>query len=167
MQTSDKLNVNEWPEIRKVKVSNKIGWMYFAEMAKTVMSELGEEQGGELIKSWAEKVALEKILPTMKEMGLDGEDFMEVGAYFQMATAAIGYDTELDRLENGDVSFKLHRPCIWFPGHEDEISPALCQALCNCERTVAKTLNPNTEVELVRNMALGDEMCELIFSSKE
>ena len=167
MQDSNKLNVDEWPEIRKVKVSNKIGWMYFAEMCKSVMSELGEEKGAELIKAWAEKIALEKIVPAMREMGLDGSDFMDVGAYFQMATAACGYDTTLERKENGDVSFKLHRPCIWFPGHEKEITPAFCQALCNCERTVAKTLNPDVEVELVRNMAKGDEMCELIFSSKK
>ena len=83
MQDSNKLNVDEWPEIRKVKVSNKIGWMYFAEMCKSVMSELGEEKGAELIKAWAEKIALEKIVPAMREMGLDGSDFIGPASGFR------------------------------------------------------------------------------------
>ncbi len=166
MQDNSHLNTDDWPEIRKLKVSNKIGWMYFAELAKSVMDDLGDERGAELIESWAAKVAVEKIVPAMKDMGMDGKDFMEVGAYFQMATNAIGYKTELNRKDNGDVSFKLHRDCIWFPGNEKEIRPALCQALCNCERTVATTLNSDVEVELVQNIAKGDDVCELIFSSK-
>ena len=156
---------DQWPEIRLAKANARIGWLYFAELVKSMQSELGVDKAAEVIEKWAAKIGEKFVVPAMKGFGIEGKDAWSVASYFKIAVGNIcGYKTELSRNEDNVVILKVFAPCLWFP--DLDISPKICRALEYCEKAAASTLNPNIEVEPIKLMTDGDDYCELHFIEK-
>ncbi|MDY6881888.1 MAG: hypothetical protein SV686_16770 [Thermodesulfobacteriota bacterium] len=166
MDKYPELPEDQWPEIRKVKASNKTGWSYFENLVKTLHSELGEEQTVKILQVFMRKNARKYVVPSMKSFGLDGKDAWSLASYFKMATGdVIGYKAELSRPEENVVSYKLYPPCLWFP--DLDIPPSFCEAMGCFEEEAARIVNPNIEVKHTSLMMAGDPYCEILFIEKE
>ena len=155
-----------WPELRRVKASNKTGWSYFEHLVKTMHKELGEERTAEILEVFMRDNARRFLVPAMKSFGLDGNDAWSIASYFKLATGdVIGYKAELSRLEPNVVSYKLFPPCLWFP--DLDIPASFCRALGCFEEEAAEIVNPNVEIKTVKLMTAGDPYCEILFIEKD
>ena len=102
-----------WPELRKVKASNKTGWSYFEHLVKTMHKELGEERTAEVLRVFMRDNARRFLVPAMKGFGLDGNDAWSIASYFKLATGdIIGYrNITLRRL----ISLESYPTCPAMP----------------------------------------------------
>lgn len=166
MDNYPELPKETWPELRKVKASNKTGWSYFEHLVKTMHAELGEERTAEILEKFMENNARKFLLPAMRSFGLEGTDAWSLASYFKLATGdIIGYKAELSRPQPNVVSYKLYPPCLWFPNLD--IPASFCRAMGCFEREAAKILNPNIETKTVKLMTAGDPYCEIQFIERE
>lgn len=159
------LILDEWPEIRKIKASNRTGWSYFENLVKTLYEELGEEKTAEILEIFMRNNARKFVISGMKSFGLEGRDAWTLASYFKLATGdIIGYKVELSRPKPNVVSYKLYPPCLWFPNLD--IPPRFCMAMGSFEKEAAKIVNPNIEIKHTKFMTDGDPYCEILFIEK-
>ncbi len=162
MDKYPELPEDKWPELRRVKASNKTGWSYFEHLVKTLHKELGEEKTANILEIFMKDNARNYVVPAMKAFGLEGNDAWSLASYFKLATGdIIGYKADLSRPEPNVVSYKLHPPCLWFP--DLGIPPSFCRSMGMFEKEAAKIVNPNIEVKQVKLMTDGDPYCEILF----
>ena len=166
MDEYPELQEDKWPEIRRVKASNKTGWSYFENLVKTLHPELGEERTSDILETFMRNNASKYLVPAMKSFGLEGNDAWTLASYFKLATGdIIGYKIELSRPEPNVVSYKLHPPCLWFP--DLDIPASFCRSMGCFEKEAARIVNPNIEIKHTKLMTDGDPYCELLFIEKE
>jgi hypothetical protein len=160
------LQEDQWPELRRVKASNKTGWGYFEHLIKTVHTELGEAKTAEILEVFMRNNAKRFVVQSMKSFGLEGNDAWSLASYFKLATGdIIGYKVELSRPESNVVSYKLYPPCLWFP--DLDIPASFCRSMGCFEKEAAKIINPSIEVKHTKLMTDGDPYCEILFIERE
>ncbi len=166
MDKYPELPEDKWPEMRRLKASNKTGWSYFENLVKTLHSELGEERAAEILETFMRNNAKKYVVASMKAFGIEGNDAWSLASYFKLATGdVIGYKAELSRPEPNVVSYRLDPPCLWFP--DLDIPPSFCRAMGCFEIEAAKIVNPNIEVKHTKLMMDGDDYCEIQFIEKK
>jgi len=166
MDKYPELPEDKWPEMRRLKASNKTGWSYFENLVKTLHSELGEDKAVEILETFMRNNAKKYVVASMKAFGIQGNDAWALASYFKLATGdVIGYKAELSRPEPNVVSYRLYPPCLWFP--DLDIPPSFCRAMGCFEKEAAKIVNPNIEIKHTKLMMDGDDYCEIQFIEKE
>ena len=93
MDKYPELPEDKWPEIRRVRASNKTGWSYFEHLIKTMHTELGEEKTANILKTFMRNNAKKYVVPAMKAFGLVGNDAWSLASYFKLAPQGISLGT--------------------------------------------------------------------------
>lgn len=156
------LSEKDWPEMRKLKASNKSGWMYFEHLVKTIYKHLGEEKTCEILSDLMKDNARRLLVPGMKSFGITNNDPWALASYFKLATGdVIGYKAELERVSPKKVIYRLFAPCLWFP--KLDIPHTFCEAMGSFEKEAAKIINPRIKVTCQKLMTAGHSCCEFVF----